>query len=130
LADSLHDNNDAFSPIDVSGLQGSLASILAAALFSELHSSLMVVCGQNSFELYDNDFDALLPKEIICNTSDELSLSIGALSSGKKSVILSFFDDLDVTLCKPNDAGSRIFRLKIDQTAGYETLKQFLSSNG
>ncbi|NMW18086.1 MAG: transcription-repair coupling factor [Chlorobiaceae bacterium] len=130
LADSLHDNNDAFSPIDVSGLQGSLASILAAALFSELHSSLMVVCGQNSFELYDNDFDALLPKEIICNTSDELSLSIGALSSGKKSVILSFFDDLDVTLCKPNDAGSRIFRLKIDQTAGYETLKQFLSANG
>ena len=129
LIGSRPDNNGTFSPIDISGLQGSLSSILAATLFSDLHSNLMVVCGQNSFELYDNDFDALLPKEKICNTSDELSLSIGAMSKGKKSVILSFFDDLDVTLCKPADAVNRIFRLNTDQTAGYEALKQFLASN-
>ena len=130
LEKSPPDTKDAFSPIEISGLQGSLSSILAAALFADLDASLMVVCGQNRFELYDNDFDALLPKERICNTSDELSLSIGAISRGKKSVILSFFDDLDVALCKPADAENRIFRLQIDQTAGYETLKRFLAGNG
>ena len=51
------------------------------------------------------------------------------MSKGKKSVILSFFDDLDVALCKPADAVNRIFRLNTDQTAGYEALKQFLASN-
>ena len=130
LADEHPDYKNAYTPIDISGLQGSLSSILAASLFVDLDSSLMVVCGQNSFELYDNDIDALLPKERICNTSDELSLSIGAISKGKKSVILSFFDDLDVSLCKPVDAESRIFRLKIDHGAGYETLKIFLTANG
>ncbi len=130
LGGSRPDDHDAFCPIQISGLQGSLSSILAAALFSDLHSSLMVLCGQNSFELYDNDFDALLPKERICNTSDELSLSIGAIVRKKKSLLLSFFDDLDVTLCKPLDAENRIFRLKIDQDSGYEALKRFLAANG
>ncbi|TLU52082.1 MAG: transcription-repair coupling factor [Chlorobium sp.] len=129
LLDSLSDNIDTFSPIDISGVQGSLSSILATALFSDLHSSLMVVCGQNSFELYDNDFDALLPKEKICNTSDELSLSIGSISRCKKSVILSFFDDLDVALCEPIEAESRIFRLKTDHDAGYNNLKNFLTAH-
>ena len=63
--------NRFFSPIPVSGLQGSLSSLLAAELFADLHSSLMVLCGQNNFELYANDVEALLPKETICNTSDE-----------------------------------------------------------
>ncbi len=101
-----------FSPIDISGLQGSLSSLLATALFAGQCSPLMVLSGQNSFELYRNDVEALLPRESICNTSDELSLSIGAMSLGKRSIILSFFDDLDVTLCKPAEAESRIFRLK------------------
>ena len=118
-----------FTPITLSGLQGSLASLLAAKLFTDQHSSLMVLCGQNNFELYANDVEALLPKETICNTSDELSLSIGAISTGKKSIILSFLDDLDVTLCKPAEAESRIFRLKTEQDAGYEKLKQFLVAN-
>jgi transcription-repair coupling factor (superfamily II helicase) len=129
LLESLPDHEGAYTPIDISGLQGSLSSILAAGLFTGLESSLMVICGQNSFERYENDLDALLPKETICNTSDELSLSIGAISTGKKSVILSFFDDLDVALCKPVEAENRIFRLKTELNAGYEPLRQFLSVN-
>lgn len=115
--------------IDISGLQGSLSSILAAVLFSDLHSPLMLLCGQNSFERYENDLDALLPKETICNTSDELSLSIGSILRGRKSLILSFFDDLDVTLCRPAEAENRIFPLKTDLDAGYEKLKRFLAAN-
>jgi transcription-repair coupling factor (superfamily II helicase) len=123
------DNNGSYTPIALSGLQGSLSSIISVALFTDRPSSLMVLCGQNSFERYENDFAALLPKESICNTSDELSLSIGALSTKKKSVILSFFDDLEVTLCQPTEAENRIFRLKTEFDAGYEPLKRFLATN-
>jgi transcription-repair coupling factor (superfamily II helicase) len=129
VLDCLPDNNGTYPPIKASGLQGSLSSILAATLFTDLHSSLMLLCGQNSFERYENDVAALLPKEMLCNTSDELSLSIGALLTGKKSVILSFFDDLEVTLCQPAEAERRVFRMQTEFDAGYEPLKQFLSAN-
>ena len=125
----LPDKKGRYTPITLSGLHGSLSSIIAAVLFTDLHSSLMLLCGQNSFERYENDVDVLLPKETLCNTSDELSLSIGALSIGKKSVILSFFDDLDVTLCKPAEAEKRIFRIKTELDSGYEPLKRFLVGN-
>ncbi len=118
-----------FAPIDTAGLQGSLSSLLAATLFTSQPASLMVLSGQNNFELYENDVEALLNKESICNTSDELSLSIGALSTKKKSIVLAFFDDLGVTLCKPAEAENRIFRLKIEQNAGYDKLQRFLEAN-
>jgi transcription-repair coupling factor (superfamily II helicase) len=118
-----------FAPIDITGLEGSLPAILSAVLFADQTSSLMVLCSQNSFELYENDFDALLPKESICNTSDELSLSIGAISGGTKSVILSYFEDLEVALCKPAEARNRILHLKTDKVTGYDTLKRFLETN-
>ena len=117
------------TPTFITGLQGSLSSIIAAALFTDHPSSLMLLCGQNSFERYENDVAALLPKESLCNTSDELSLSIGALATKTKSLILSLFDDLEVTLCPPAEAGKRIFRLATDRNAGYETLKRFLAAN-
>ncbi len=123
------DKNGRYLPVTLSGLQGSLSSIVASVLFADLHSSLMILCGQNSFECYENDVEALLPKETLCNTSDELSLSIGALSTGKKSLILSFFDDLEVALCQPAEAQNRIFRLKTEFDAGYEPLKRFLLAN-
>ncbi len=117
------------SPIEVAGLQGSLAPIVAAGLFADLKVSLLLLCGQNSFELYDNDFDLLLPEGKLCNTSDELSLSIGTLSKGSRSVFLSFFDDLDASLCRPEEARGRIFHLKSGQEAGYNNLKRFLETN-
>ncbi len=118
-----------YAPIELSGLQGSLSSLLAALLFMDLGSSFMVLSGQNSFERYENDLDALMPRESVCNSSDELSLAIGTILSGKKSVILSFFDDLSVTLCTPAEAESRIFHLKTDVDAGYAALKSFLLGN-
>jgi transcription-repair coupling factor (superfamily II helicase) len=119
----------AFAPVTLTGLHGSLPAILSTLLFSEQPSSIMVLCSQNSFELYENDFDALLPKECIYNTSDELSISIGAISGGRKSAILSYFEDLDVPLCKPAEAKKRILHLKIDAPVGYEKLKHFLEAN-
>jgi transcription-repair coupling factor (superfamily II helicase) len=129
LLERLPDKKGCYTPIDVSSLHGSLSSILVAALFADQSSSLMVLCGQNSFERYENDVDALLPKGSICNTSDELSLSICAITTAQQSVILSFFDDLDVALCLPAEAKNRIFTLKTELDAGYEPLKRFLAAN-
>ena len=129
LAGTQPGKTGAYTPVNISGMQGSLSSIIAAAHFTDHPLSLMVLCGQNSFERYENDFATLLPKETLCNTSDELSLSIGALLTKKKSVILSFFDDLQVILCQPAEAEKRIFHLKTELDAGYEQLKRFLAAN-
>ncbi|NTW82572.1 MAG: transcription-repair coupling factor [Chlorobiaceae bacterium] len=124
--------NDAgvFEPVEITGLQGSFPSLLASALFTDQPAPILLLCGQYSFELYENDLEALLPEGSVCNTSDELSLSILSITKKRKSVILSFFDDLDRTLCSPEDSAARIFSLSLDRDAGYENLKQFLSSNG
>jgi transcription-repair coupling factor (superfamily II helicase) len=124
VADGIH------ASLAVTGLQGSLGPLLAAALFSDSNAPLMVICGQNSFELYENDLEALLPEERICNISDELSLALLELTGKSRPVLLSLFDDLLRPLCDPGNAGSRIFRLSVNRDAGYETLKSFLSSNG
>ncbi len=124
------DGNGKHRELAVTGLRGSLAPLLAAALFSDSDSPLMVLCGQNSFELYENDLEALLPDEQVCNTSDGISLSLLALLDQKKPVLLSLFDDLDRHLCDPGEAGKRIFRLSVNNDAGYDNLKRFLISNG
>ncbi|NTU97505.1 MAG: transcription-repair coupling factor [Chlorobiaceae bacterium] len=130
LQTSLPDGGASFAPLDVTGLQGSLAPLLAASLYRESKTPLMVLCGQNSFELYENDLDSLLPDAGICNTSDGLSLSLLALTDKKSTILLSLFDDLDRGLCDPDQAGKRIFRLSVNRDAGYENLKRFLTSNG
>ncbi|MEI6847737.1 MAG: transcription-repair coupling factor [Chlorobiaceae bacterium] len=128
LQEQKSENNN-FHPINISGFEGSLPAILVAVLFADLPSSLMVLSSQHS-EIYEHDFNALLPAETICNTSDELSLSIGAILRGDKLALLSFFEDLNVLLCTPSEAKKRILQLKTDQIVGYATLQRFLATNG
>ncbi|TLU82980.1 MAG: transcription-repair coupling factor [Chlorobium sp.] len=119
-----------YEPVEITGLQGSFNSVLVSILFNDQPAPVLLLCGQNSFELYENDLEALLPEGSVCNTSDELSLSILAITEKRKSVILSFFDDLNHTLCSPDESAARIFTLSAEQDAGYENLKRFLASNG
>jgi transcription-repair coupling factor (superfamily II helicase) len=130
LQDSKSDEKGLFVPLQVTGLEGSLAPILTALLWKECSAPFMVLSGQNSFELYENDLDALLPENTLCDISDALPLALLALSERKRPLLLSMFDDLEKNICDPREASSRIFRLVLDRDAGYENLKSFLVSNG
>jgi transcription-repair coupling factor (superfamily II helicase) len=118
------------APVEVTGLNGSLSSILAWSLFSELNCPILLVSGQTSFEKYENDLGGLLPNAPFHTISDELPLALGALVQKKIPLILSSFDDLLQPLSTPSEAVEKLFTLTVDNEAGYEKLQSFLADNG
>jgi transcription-repair coupling factor (superfamily II helicase) len=115
--------------IAVSGVKGSLASIMAAQLFRDFKVPVMLVCSSESLELYDNDLAALVPAASVCSIDNELSPTLGMLSHGKAVIVLAGFDDLDTAVCSTSESEEKIFSLRKGTDAGYEALMKFLSAN-
>lgn len=125
----LHSSEALLSAISVpvSGLHGSLVSLLAAGLAADMKVPVMVLCSPTSFELYEHDLDALYPANGLCNLSDELSRSIGSLVRGDARMLLARFDEQQQPLCSRSEARNRMFRLERGTEVGYEVLKTFLT---
>ena len=115
--------------VAVSGVKGSLASILAAQLFRDFRVPVMLVCSPESLELYDNDLAALVPAAAVCSIDNELSPTLGMLSHGKAVIVLAAFDDLDTAVCSTGESAEKIFSLNSGADAGYDALMRFLASN-
>ncbi len=116
--------------IGVSGIRGSLAPALAARLFSDLDAPVVLFCGQDSLELYDNDLPLLLPGGSVCNTEDGLAPTLGKLAQGRKIMVVSGFDDLETPVCGLSSAAGKVFTIVSGAEAGYEELMRFLADNG
>ena len=125
------ENTNTASPIlNLSGLQGSLSSLLAAQLFNDTGAPLLIISSQTSFDVYDNDLPELLDPATVHTVSDELPPALGALSENRAPVLLAAFDDVVTPLQNPEDSKARLFRLEKDQDAGYKKLTDFLVENG
>ena len=118
------------APVIVSGLRGSLAPLLAAKLFRDFEAPLVVFCGPENMELYDNDLPAFVPAEKLCSTDDGLSPTLGRLAMGKAVMVVASFDDIETTVCDLEESAGRVFRLLSGVEAGYDSLMAFLASNG
>jgi transcription-repair coupling factor (superfamily II helicase) len=116
--------------LTVSGLRGSLAALLAARLFRDFSSPVVLFSNTEGIELYDNDLPALLSAGVVCSTGDGLSPTLGRLAQGKAIVVVADFDDVATTVCGLEDSTGRIFSLQAGQDAGYGNLMAFLSANG
>ena len=116
--------------IAVSGLRGSLASILAARLFRDFSTPVVVFSSAEHIELYDNDLQVFLSPGEAYNTDDGLSPTLGMLAKGGAIVVVASFDDIATTVCNLDESQDRMFSLHSGQDAGYETLMKFLSANG
>ena len=123
-ADGVHER------IAVSGLRGSLASLLAARIFRDFSSPVVLFSNPEGIELYDNDLPAFLTAGVVCSTEDGLSPTLGRLSQGKAIVVVADFDDVATTVCGLEESTGRIFSLQAGQEAGYGKLMEFLSANG
>ncbi len=117
------------SSIDISGLQGSLSSLLVAALVEDLQRPVMVICNQDIFDLYDNDFTLLIDPASYHTAADELSAALSTLAEHRNALILADFDDLKIRLQNPDGASDKIFPLQNNSDAGYNKLINFLSRN-
>jgi transcription-repair coupling factor (superfamily II helicase) len=116
--------------VSISGIRGSLASFIATALFRDFNTPIVLFCGSDEQELYDNDMPLLLGGTMVHNTSDELSPALGMLARKAMLTVIARFDDLDVSLCNTEAARSRVISLTTGRDAGYNTLMHFLKENG
>ncbi len=126
----LHDEKKHdFPALNISGVQGSLPSLLAVQLFKDLNVPLLIIGSQTVFDIYDNDLFELLQSGTVHTVSDELSPALGKLSESRDIVLLATFDDLLAPLHNPESSDSRFFTLNTGQEIGYDKLKDFLFLN-
>ena len=115
--------------LNISGIQGSLSSLLAVQLFNDLNIPFLIISSQAAFDVYDNDLTELLDPEKVHTVSDELSPALGTLSEKRNIVLLATFDDLLIPLQNPAGSDTRFFTFKTGQEIGYEKLTEFLLQN-
>ncbi|NTV26960.1 MAG: transcription-repair coupling factor, partial [Chlorobiaceae bacterium] len=133
---SLRSSLESFSPehsigyTPVCGLKGSLAPLLAARLYRDLEVPVVLFCGPDTIELYDNDLPLLLPRNEVCLTDDGLSPTLGRLAQGSKVVVIASLEDIETRVCRKDESVGRMFALTCGQDAGYDSLMAFLKTNG
>ncbi len=131
LRTRLEANGTEPSPVvEVSGVQGSLAPLLASKLFTDLRAPLLILAGQDLFDLYDNDLPELLEPGSVFTAADELAPALAAFSEGHSAVLLATASDMRTPLKDPADTAGSVLHLEPDRDAGYDALGDFLASNG
>ena len=118
------------SGMTITGVHGSLCSILAVQLFRDCGVPVLIVCTPDTRELYDNDLELLLPEHTFFRADDELSPALGKLAGKTAVVVLADFEDLEKQVCGPDESASRLFLLQQGKDAGYDALMSFLENNG
>ncbi|MCS6989420.1 MAG: transcription-repair coupling factor [Chloroherpetonaceae bacterium] len=116
--------------VAVSGLRGSLASIVVAELFKRQGESLLLVCQDDDIDRYENDLPILLGKDALIDFVAEPSLALAALLSGEKRLVVSTPAELCRKVQPRTLAQERILTIKQGECVGYERLEAFLSRNG
>ena len=123
-------NGTAYPALKVSGLQGSLSSLLAVQLFNDLKDHpILIISSRAVFDMYDNDLSELLDSEKIHTVSDELPFALAKLAENRSVVLLAAFDDLLTPLQNPDVSKGRFLSLESSQDAGYKRVMDFLLEN-
>ncbi|TNJ36191.1 transcription-repair coupling factor [Prosthecochloris vibrioformis] len=116
--------------ISISGIQGSLASLVVAELSSTLQRPVIIIGNQEALDIYDNDLKLLLDPGSVTSVADELSPSLCRLKHARQGIILAEPDDFRTALKNPDILDSRLFQLQVDDEPGYSNLIGFLEENG
>ncbi|MCG8346054.1 MAG: transcription-repair coupling factor [Chlorobiales bacterium] len=124
-------NSGIVSPVvKISGLQGSLVSMLVVQLFNDLKDRpLLIISSRAVFDMYDNDLSELLDPKKVHTVSDELPFALADLSENRSVVLLATFDDLLTPLQNPNVSERRFLSLESGKEIGYKRVTGFLIEN-
>ncbi len=129
LARELGKNGDRGLVTAISGVHGSLVSLVASRLAAEEQVPLLVVAGPDYFDIYDNDLSGLLESTAVHTVSDELAPALGALGEGKKVVLLATVDDLLLPLKNPAESSQAVLKLETGHETDYGMMTGFLAAN-
>ncbi|MBO8092543.1 MAG: transcription-repair coupling factor [Prosthecochloris sp.] len=113
----------------ISGLEGSLASLLAATLLRKADRPVLLLTSPDLFDLYDNDLAQLLKGESYFSMQDELSAALAALSRNEPCLVAAEFSEILHPLLDPAGAENRVHELEKNLESGYNALIEFLAGN-
>jgi transcription-repair coupling factor (superfamily II helicase) len=116
--------------LTVSGLQGSLSSLVIAEVFKQEQASMLLICNDEDIERYENDLPILLGKEVLIDFTAETSLALSSLLSNEKKLILSTPAELCRKVLPKTASQTRKLTIKQGETIGYVRLEEFLVKNG
>jgi transcription-repair coupling factor (superfamily II helicase) len=116
--------------LTVSGLYGSLSSVMIAELFKQESASMLLLCNDEEIERYENDLPILLGKNTLIDFTTEPALALSALLSDEKKLILSTPAELCRKVLPKTLSQTRKLTLKQGEPIGYARLEEFLVQNG
>ncbi len=115
--------------LSLSGSHGSLISVIIAHLYSELQKPIMIVCNDESYDLYEYDLLRLVSKTEILNYVYEPSLTLSSLLADKKGIVITTGMELQKRVVKADQARKRVLELAENQDLLYDDLLEFLEAN-
>ncbi|MBC8042261.1 MAG: transcription-repair coupling factor [Rhizobacter sp.] len=116
--------------VTVSGLYGSLTSVVISELFGASARTCLVICDEDAFEKFEHDLTFLTSKSSLLGFTDETSLTLSSLIAGETKLVLTTAFDLRKKLLPRAAIETKQFEVSESAFAGYDKLTRFLSSNG
>ncbi len=113
----------------ISGNIGSLSTVIISQLHSELNQPILIVCNDETYDLFEYDLLRLVQKSSVFNYVYEPSLTLANLLSQTEGIVISTAMELQKRVVTKAEARKRVIELTKDQTLSYEDLIGFLKSN-
>lgn len=115
--------------VTLSGIYGSLSSVVAAHLFSETAAPCLIVCSEDALERYETDLDTLAGRDAVRNFVDDASLTLAAVVGGEKKIMLTTAFELRKHILPKDVAAKRQLEITESEPVGYDALLTFLEEN-
>jgi transcription-repair coupling factor (superfamily II helicase) len=116
--------------VTLSGLYGSLGSILLAKLFEAKSSPMLIVAKDEMLQLYEQDLQELLGERFVIDFVRDPALVLSSLMAGEKKIVLSTPLELGRKVLAQDKAAQCRLTIRKGEAVGYERLQAFLQSNG
>jgi len=116
--------------VTLSGLCGSLSSILLAKLFEAKASPMLIVAKDEMLQLYEHDLQELLGEGSVMDFVRDPALVLSSLMGGEKKIVLSTPSELGRKVLAQDKAAQCRLPIRKGETVGYERVQAFLQSNG
>jgi transcription-repair coupling factor (superfamily II helicase) len=116
--------------VTLSGLCGSLGSILLAKLFEAKASPMLIVAKDETLQLYEHDLHELVGERSVMDFVRDPALVLSSLMAGEKKIVLSTPSELGRKVLAQDKAAQCRLPIRKGEALGYERVQAFLQSNG
>jgi len=114
----------------LSGNEGSLSSFIVSHLRSTLNKTILILCNDETYDMYEFDLLRLGEKNSVFNYVYEPSLTLANLLTKESGVVISTPIELQKRVLNPSEAKSKILEIKSGEEIAYDDFIDFLKQNG